>query len=153
MCHCWTFRVIMPCCSLMWFTDFLYRLYSWVGLLVACLLWKLIWCPLVPWKLLLMEESFRLVPAQGPLCSASEVQDIFNNRDLPLTSGWCVTKGNSNRLYVLGASWTALTNNSKGFLCLVLGTFVRWSLAEHCQPGEKISFKLYVFICTWTCVL
>lgn len=36
--------------------------HSWVGLMVACLLCKPVWCPLV-----LTVDGFRSVPAQGPL--------------------------------------------------------------------------------------
>lgn len=38
--------------------------------------------------------------------------------------------GSSNNLYVMGASWTSLTNNSKDTLLLSgVGVFVRWSSA------------------------
>lgn len=63
------------------------------------------------------------VPDQGPLGLASEVPALFNNKDLPSTSGKTTkdNKDKSNRLYVLGVSWTTLTNNSKeDFSWLVL---------------------------------
>lgn len=86
----------------MLFIDVFRSLYDWIGLLVARILWKLTWWLLVPWKLLLMEASFRLVTAQAPLGSASEVHDIFNF----WPQGGSVTKGNSNRLYVLRVKWS-----------------------------------------------
>lgn len=53
-----------------------------------------------------------------------EVHSVFSTRDLaipPLRAA----KGNSNNLYILGACWTTLTNNTKeGFLCLVLGVLL-----------------------------
>lgn len=53
-----------------------------------------------------------------PKCMATSATGIYL---LPLRA----IKGSSNRLYALGFSWTALTNNSKeGFSCLV-GVLVR----------------------------
>lgn len=42
--------------------DMVHRHHGRVGLLVAALLWKLAWCILVSWKLVLCEETFRSVP-------------------------------------------------------------------------------------------
>lgn len=62
--------------------------------------------------LILKEETFSSVPAQGPLtCTASAV-----GTHLP---HWASTDNSSN-LCVLGVSWTTLTDSSKeGFQCLV----------------------------------
>lgn len=61
---------------------------------------------------------------------------------------WESTRGNSSSLYVLGASWTALSNNSKeGFSCLVLGF-----LLGHCWhsqgsfSAQMVNFHL-IYIC------
>jgi hypothetical protein len=42
-----------------------HRYYSWVGLFIASIIWKCAWHLLVPGKLVLREEIFRSVPAQG----------------------------------------------------------------------------------------
>lgn len=55
---------------------------SWVGLLVISLPWKLEW-----YLLVLREEVFRSVLAQGSLGHAPEVNSLFSNRDLPSMSG------------------------------------------------------------------
>lgn len=52
--------------------------------IVASLLWKLASCPMMPWKLFLMEEAAMSVPAQGP---DSEVHVVFSNGELHSTSG------------------------------------------------------------------
>lgn len=55
------------------------RPHSWLGLLVATLLWKLAWQHLVPWGLVLGEETFRLVSAWvlWALCLKCLVSSLF----------------------------------------------------------------------------
>lgn len=52
---------------------------------VVSLLRKLVLYLLEPRRWVLMEEAFRLVPAQGMLCLLSEVSDVASNRDRPST--------------------------------------------------------------------
>lgn len=61
-------------------------------------------------KIFLMKETLRSVPAQETLGTVSDIHDIFSNLNLPFTHG--TAKGNINRLYVMGVSWSAATNNS-----------------------------------------
>lgn len=91
--------------------DMVHRHHSWVGLLIASLLWKEV------------QGAFRSVPVQGSVSSVSELLGVFSNRDLFFHLWWqSATKGNSKRLCVLVFSWTTLANNSKeGFSCLLLG--------------------------------
>jgi hypothetical protein len=44
-----------------------------MGLLVVFFLWKLAWCLLMPWKLILKKEAFREIPAQETLGPESKV--------------------------------------------------------------------------------
>lgn len=83
---------------------------SWVGLLVASFLWKLTECFPVPQKLVLREDAFKTVPAQGPLGPVSDVHSIFSNRDLLSTSMERARRIANNVLEVV---WTTLTNNQK----------------------------------------
>lgn len=73
----------VPCRSLLWFIK---RYHSWIGLLVASLIWEIAWCVQVPLKLVLREETFRSVQTQKSQGSASEVHSVFTNKDLPYTS-------------------------------------------------------------------
>lgn len=72
--------VIMSCCVVV------HRCYTWAGLLVASLPWKLIWYLLVAWKLVLVEGAFKSTPAQGPLGSTSQAHCVFSNTFLSSTS-------------------------------------------------------------------
>lgn len=66
---------------------------------LACLV------PSVPTTLVLKNEVSSLVPAQEPLGPVSELHGVFINKYLHFTSeGGSATKGNSNRLNVLGIS-------------------------------------------------
>lgn len=58
-----------------------HRCHSWMGLLVAFLLRMPAWCLLV-----IMEETFLSVLAQGSLGPRSQVQGDFISRNLPSTS-------------------------------------------------------------------
>lgn len=59
----------------------IHRGHSWVGLLVASLLWKLAWYLLLLWKLVLKKEAFMSILSQETLGHISEVHGIFNNWD------------------------------------------------------------------------
>lgn len=42
-----------------------HRCYCWIGLLINSLLWNSVWCLLLPQKLVLRENTFKFVLAQG----------------------------------------------------------------------------------------
>lgn len=120
--------------------------FSWEGLFVLFLFWKLVWNLLVSRKLALREGSFRKVVLQESLGTVSEEYGIFISWDFLLPGNHC----KSNRLSGLGVSWTIPANSSKeAFSCLILG----WSLAlvgSTISPDEKISLDqvnrtLYMF--------
>lgn len=73
----------VPCRSLLWFV---HRFHSWIGLLIASLIWEIAWCVQVPLKLVLREETFRSVQTQKSQRSASEVHSVFSNKNLPYIS-------------------------------------------------------------------
>ena len=73
-----------------WIIVVLHKHNSWVGLLVVSLLWMLVWCLLVLWKLIIKDEAFRLVLSHRPLDPAYEVHGVFSNRDFPSTSELCI---------------------------------------------------------------
>lgn len=87
-----------------------------------------------------------------------ELHSAFSSRDLaipPLRAA----KGSSNNLYVLGACWTTLSNNTKeGFLCLVLGFLLGgpWLLEGALSSAQMRKFYLKyicIFICRLRCVI
>lgn len=76
----------------------------------------------------------------------SEESHFFSNRNLNSTSGAGATKGNSNRLYILGISSIAL--DKRGLVMSYNGGFVRWSLGlggSNLSPDEKNLLKLYMY--------
>lgn len=89
-----------------------HRHHSWVWLLVAFLLWKLEWCFLVLWKLVLREDIFNLISAQELLCSVSEVHGLFSHRGLSSTS-WIQLIAITTGCIVSRMLWKTLSNNSK----------------------------------------
>lgn len=117
--------------------------HGWVGLLVASLLRKLAWCPLVPWKLVFREGASGSVPAQRPLDPVSEVRSGFSNRGLPSASGgW---KVNSNRLYVLGILWRTWIRASLSATADLLRKSL-WFF-EGALPGQmRKAYLNYIFI-------
>lgn len=64
-----------------------HRYPSWVRLLVVSFIWKLVWCFLVLWMLVLGEEHFSSVPVQGTLGHLAKEHGVISNRDLSSTSG------------------------------------------------------------------
>ena len=100
--------------------DVVQRHHSWVGLLVAFLLWKTSWHLLVPWKLVLRKGAWKSVPAQETLGLVSEVHSVFSNWDLSSTSeGWLMETAIGCMLWEsLRQPWT--TTQIRDFSCWVL---------------------------------
>lgn len=94
-----------------------YTCHSWVGLVVDCLLWKLVWHLLILWELVLREQAFLSVPAQRSLDPMDEVHGVFSSVYL-----WEETRGNSNNWCVLEVLWI------RGLLMTEIQYFVWWSL-------------------------
>ena len=61
----------------------IHKYHSWVGLLVASLLWKLVRVPFSTMKTGPRGVGFMSVSVLEPLGPASEVHGVFSNRDLP----------------------------------------------------------------------
>lgn len=69
--------------------------------------------------IVLREEAFRSVPAQGTLGPMSDVCGAISNGDVPAASGE-QRKAMGIAYSVWGLSWATLTNNLKeGVLCLL----------------------------------
>lgn len=105
--------VVYRCCRL------LHRCHRWVGLLVAYLLWRLSWCLLFSWKLILRVGTFRWVPVQKSLDPVSEAHGIFSKNLSSTSAGPPKTKMGGCLL------WESLVEQpwpitQEGFWCLLL---------------------------------
>lgn len=130
--------------------DVVLRHHVWVGLLVASLLQRLAWCFLVS---ITGRRQLREFQFQDSLCPVSDMHSVFSNSELPSTSR--DNQGKQQQAICFGRLWIALANNSKdGFSCLVLGIFLRWSLAlgmSTVSPDERSSLELYIYIQNYVC--
>lgn len=89
-----------------------HRHHGRVGLLDAFLLWKFAWQFTVPSRLVLKEETFRSIPAQGTLGPVSGVHCFFSNKESP-SSFDGQRRATAITYNVWGVSWRCLINNSK----------------------------------------
>lgn len=104
--------------------------------MVASLLWKLMWCLLIPGKPVLREGAFRSVPAQGLLDPGFWTAWYFKKQGLSFHF-WGVFKGNKNRV-CFGSPLDNLGQHSKDdFSCL--------AKRKRHKPCEKFSFNLYMY--------
>lgn len=88
----------------------------------------------VPWRLVHKEKAFGSVPAQGTLGPLSGVQSVFNNSDLPSTSGG-QAKATAITCNVLRVSFITLANRFNRGL-LVPGVLNKWKIINS-NYGKK----------------
>lgn len=111
-------------------------------LLIAFLLWKLVWHFLLPWKLVFREETFRSVLAQHPLGPVSAKEHVVfsqlwgQGREIAISCMFWKS---------LGQPWPTTQKRDSHIWVFVF----RWSLAlgrNIVNSDKKSSFKVYMYI-------
>jgi len=101
--------------------------------------------------------SIQVSSSSGVFGPVSKVHGVLNIRGLYPTTVRQANKVNSNKLYVLAISLTALANNSKESLSLVLALLkvIFRSCREYYQSNifQKVSIKLSVLIYRIVCII